>query len=77
MADDERYRHGIGHNGGPRFDGLPDRLLYDIREACRLLGGIGRSTLYKAIQHGRLKPVKIGARTMLPRAELERFAGSV
>jgi excisionase family DNA binding protein len=55
----------------------PARLLHDIEEARQLLGGIGRSTLYKAIQGGRLKPVKIGARTMLPRTELERFASAL
>ena len=51
------------------------RLLHDIEEARQLLGGIGRSTIYKAIQDGRLTPVKIGTRTLLRRAELERFAG--
>jgi excisionase family DNA binding protein len=73
--------HGIGHNGGPRFDEAPHRsphrLLYDIAEARQILGGIGRSSIYKLIQAGKLKSVKVGSRTMLTGDELERFARSL
>ena len=73
--------HGIGHNGGPRFDGAPhapqERLLYDIEEARQLLGGIGRSTLYKLVKGGRIKFVKLGSRSLLNRDDLNRLARSL
>lgn len=47
-------------------------LLHQVPEACRRLG-IGKNSLYKLIAEGRLKPVKIGRRTLLPDAELVRF----
>lgn len=48
-------------------------LLLDIRAACEVLGGVGRSSLYVEIAAGRIKTVKIGARAFIARAELERY----
>ena len=45
---------------------------YRVNDACRSLG-IGRSTLYKLIAERKLKPITIGGRTLIPRAEIERL----
>jgi excisionase family DNA binding protein len=47
-------------------------LAYTVKDACRVLG-IGRSMLYKLIAESKLKPIKIGRRTLIPRAEIERL----
>jgi excisionase family DNA binding protein len=41
----------------------------DAAEVC----GIGRSTLFEHIRHGRLKSVKIGGRRLIPDAALREF----
>ncbi|MDP9423334.1 MAG: helix-turn-helix domain-containing protein [Pseudomonadota bacterium] len=43
-----------------------------IREACRLTG-IGRSKLYELIATGEIEIVKVGAITLIPTADLQRF----
>lgn len=48
------------------------RLLQPITEAYQSLG-ISRSTLYQLIKEGQLTPVKIGRRTFIAQAELERY----
>lgn len=48
------------------------RLLHAIPEAGEQLG-VGRSTVYELIAAGALKTVKIGRRTLIPHAELERY----
>ena len=40
-------------------------LATDIEDSCRLLG-IGKTKLYEEINAGRLKAVKVGAKTLLP-----------
>jgi len=45
-------------------------LAVPIPEACRLIG-VGRSTLYKLIDSGHIKPRKIGRRTLLIIEELD------
>jgi len=42
----------------------PTPLAVSVREACRL-SNLGRSTIYKLIQEGRLIPIKIGRRTLI------------
>ncbi|MGY6643802.1 MAG: helix-turn-helix domain-containing protein [Salinarimonas sp.] len=37
-----------------------------VREAQRLLGGIGRTKLYQLIADGKLRPLKLGRRTLIP-----------
>lgn len=51
---------------GPR----PSPELVSIKEASRLLG-LGRSTIYKLMNEGRLETRRIGARTLIPRASIE------
>jgi hypothetical protein len=49
-------------------------LLYSVDDARRALGGMGRSWLYEQIKSGRLRTVKLGARTMIPASEIQRLA---
>lgn len=46
---------------------------YRVPDACRALG-VGRSTLYKLASAGKLRLVRIGGRTVVPGAEIERLA---
>ena len=46
--------------------------LYDTNEAARLLG-IGYATLYRWIKDGRLIPLRISGRTLIPKSEVERL----
>jgi len=48
----------------------PTPELVSIKEASRLLG-LGRSTIYKLMNEGRLETRRIGARTLIPRASIE------
>lgn len=47
-----------------------------ISETSRV-SGIGRTKLYEAISDGRLTARKFGKRTIILRADLERFLGSL
>jgi excisionase family DNA binding protein len=48
------------------------RPCFTIIEAAQYLR-ISRALLYKLIQNGRIRTVKVGARTIIRGAELERF----
>lgn len=52
-------------------------LLYDEEGARYMLGNVGRSKLYEEIAAGRLRAVKIGRRTFIAHAELERYVGEL
>ncbi|MGB4777437.1 hypothetical protein [Microbacterium sp.] len=52
-------------------------LLYDEENARHMLGGIGRSKLFEEIAAGRLRAVKIGRRTFIAHAELERYVAGL
>lgn len=47
-------------------------LAYTTREACNALR-CGRGTLYRLINSGRLRALAFGARTLIPRVDLERL----
>lgn len=47
--------------------------IFNLEEAGRKLGGISVWTLRAWLKQGRLKRTKVGGRTMLAEAELERF----
>jgi excisionase family DNA binding protein len=49
-----------------------DKLAFSIAAAARA-ADFGRSTLYEALAAGQLKAVKLGRRTLILRAELQRF----
>ncbi len=46
--------------------------LYDADEAAKILG-IGYVTVWRWIRAGKLIPVKMGGRTLIPKSEIERF----
>lgn len=48
-------------------------MLYSVNDACAALGGMGRTWLYDQIKAGRIRPVKLGARTLIPASEIERM----
>jgi len=50
------------------------KLGLSVKEAAKLLG-IHPNTLYRAVWRGEVKALKIGARLILPKGELERLLG--
>ena len=46
--------------------------LYDTNETAVLLG-ISYATVFRWIKSGRLIPVRIGSRTLIPKSEVERL----
>jgi len=46
--------------------------LFDVTEAARLLGK-GYATVYRWIASGRIIPVRMDNRTLIPRSEVERI----
>jgi excisionase family DNA binding protein len=65
---------GLGHNGDPPLDVIPrlPRLLYEPAEAEELLT-VSHATLYRLIRTGRLDARKIGSKTVITAASIERF----
>jgi excisionase family DNA binding protein len=53
------------------------RLLYPIAEACELLGGIGRTTLYEEAKSGRIHFTKIGSRSFVSHDEIQSYLSSL
>lgn len=47
-----------------------EKLAYTIDEASQATG-LGHTTIYAMMKDGRLRRVKIGTRTLIPRASLE------
>ena len=43
-----------------------------IPDTCRRLG-IGRTLVYDLIKQGKLRPIKLGTRTLIPETELQRL----
>lgn len=52
-------------------------LLYDEGEARRMLGGIGRTKLYRMVANGELPTVKIGRRTFYAHDDLEKYVAGL
>ncbi|MFY8144421.1 MAG: helix-turn-helix domain-containing protein [Caulobacter sp.] len=50
----------------------PERLAYRVSEAAEALA-ISRSRFYELVSEGRIRILKEGARTLVRRAELERY----
>ena len=46
-------------------------LAHRIEDACNRLG-IGRTMLYELIKAGELRTIKIGTRTLIPEADLQK-----
>ena len=47
--------------------------LYETKEAAELMG-IGYATLYRWIKKGKLLPVRVSGRTLIPKYEIERLS---
>jgi excisionase family DNA binding protein len=54
--------------------GEPQPLLVSVPETARLLG-IGERMVWDLLQKEHLRTIKIGRRTLVPRADVERLAG--
>lgn len=52
-----------------------DPLLHRIPDACRRLS-VSRTTLYELIKAGEIRSVKIGTRSLIPEADLQRVLTS-
>ena len=51
---------------------MAEERLLTVKEALKYLK-VGRTTLYKLIKEGKIKPVKIGKRTLIDKNDLDRF----
>ena len=51
----------------------PTPLLYNVADACFILGKISKQMLYRLIHLGQIEPVKIGTRSLFTMEELQRF----
>jgi len=51
-------------------------LLYSVPVACARLGGVSRSWLYLQTKAGRIQTRKMGRRTMLVAADVDRLAAN-
>ena len=58
-------------------DEITEPLLYDMEEACKILGNISKPTIYRLIRRGRLHPVKQGKRTAFTATELRRYVSEI
>ena len=47
--------------------------LHSVNEVCRLLGGMGRTWFYAEVAAKRIRPIKLGTRTLVSSAELRRY----
>jgi len=47
-------------------------LAHQIPEACHRIG-IARTSIYALIKSGEIRSIKVGARTLIPESELQRF----
>jgi excisionase family DNA binding protein len=55
---------------------LSERPTLTIDEFCKMVG-VGRTTFYKAVAAGDLKPRKYGRRTLVTREEMLRFVNDM
>jgi excisionase family DNA binding protein len=64
----------VGHGSGERVIYLqdPNKLSYNVAEACRALG-LGRTKLYELIHRGEIEAKTGGGRTLILRSEAERW----
>lgn len=54
----------------------PERLCFSPADAAKMLG-IGRSTLFDLLARGEIRARKLGTRTLIPAAELQRYVDSL
>ncbi|ACK51135.1 hypothetical protein Msil_2201 [Methylocella silvestris BL2] len=56
----------------PGSDDKPKKLAYSVKEAIETTG-LGRNSIYKAINSGMLGSVLVGRRRIIPEAEIARL----
>ena len=54
-------------------DTKPNRLLHNIEGTREILGNVGRTTIYELINDGKLKRVKIGARSFITDSSIRDY----
>lgn len=54
------------------LDHIATPVANQVPQACARLG-IGRTALYELLKSGAIRSFKVGARTLIPEAELQRF----
>ncbi|MGF1668196.1 MAG: helix-turn-helix domain-containing protein [Acidimicrobiia bacterium] len=54
---------------------IRERVALSVTETCCALG-VSRSTVYRLINDGRLRPVHLGRRVLIPLSELDRLMSS-
>jgi excisionase family DNA binding protein len=66
----ERFMVGSSHSWKNQTALTP--LAHQIPEACARVG-IGRTMMYQLINEGKIKPIKVGRRTLIPESELQKL----
>ena len=54
---------------------MTDKITYSINEAVIALG-VGRSTIYRHIDEGNLKALKVGGKRLIEKTEIHRWLDS-
>ena len=54
-----------------------EQVLVSYDEARRLLGGIGKSSLFELMDSGKVRRVKVGARGFVTRKSIDEYAESL
>jgi len=68
----DRVIHRVYHRGVMVKFIIESNDLFDVPEAAQLLG-IGYATVYRWIASGKIIPVRMDNRTLIPRSEVERL----
>jgi len=55
---------------------MTDKITVTIPQACSITG-LGRSTIYRLFDDGKLKRLKVGTRTLIRVGDLERYIDSL
>ena len=75
-ADGDATRDAAGAAPRPPPGPLEDRLALSVKQFCAAYG-ICRQTFYDEIKRGSLKAVKLGAKTMVLKADADSWAASL
>lgn len=49
------------------------RLAYTLPDAGQLLGGLSRNSVYRLVETGKLRLVKVGGRSLIPASDIFRL----
>jgi excisionase family DNA binding protein len=74
LANEHSLTIGTGAQSEPSNSTLP-KLSYSIKEAEKITG-VGRTTLWKAINNGKLRCFKVGRRVLFSSEHLKEFLKS-